>query len=178
MEFTTLGRALPRPRTNPAGLQVPFCVLIPVCVCISIMMLMAACITLAKGEVLPSPLLAWADILPGQPRSAIAGHEFLCAPSPPNCPDTCVYLPASGPFFQISVVRGCEEIEAVWFIVRDHALTVGELARMWGRPEIQEIGRFTTIAWPERSARALIRAPSHRLNYWLPIAYIYLTLPE
>jgi hypothetical protein len=119
-------------------------------------------ITVAKRETLPDPLLAYADILPGQPRNALAARGLACVV--PNYPvgESCSFQLESGPFSQVHAVIVNDHIEALNLIAYESTLTVGDLVLWWGRPDVVLTGRHTTLAWHIGAVIAVANLNPHR----------------
>jgi len=123
-----------------------------------------------------NPFSDYADILPGQPRSALILHGFACAesgavtPSRPSISQYCVLLPKTGAFDHIGAIVSSSVIMQVYFSVRDDASVVGDLAKMWGRPEIGASYReWVTLYWPGSGFPVRAQAEPGRFSYFLPL---------
>jgi hypothetical protein len=81
----------------------------------------------------------------------------------------CGLYPQTGPFNQIHVVRG-EPSSPVYFTVRDGALTIGDLALLWGRPEVITMDwERMSLRWSDRGVTATVISWRRRFSYYLPV---------
>ena len=102
----------------------------------------------------PNPFAAYADILPGQPRSAAVERGFSCPVSfffgnaPSDTDEMCILNPAAGKFqqVQVSIARGV--IGQARFIMREDSLKLGDLTILWGVPQVYELDHSLYFAWP------------------------------
>jgi hypothetical protein len=87
----------------------------------------------------------------------------------------CFYRTESGPFEFVKFVElNSEGMEGVYFAVRDNALTVGDVAMLWGRPTIRRHDHSLTLYWPAQHMSSVVRSDSGQFNYRLPVPYLLL----
>lgn len=82
----------------------------------------------------------------------------------------CTYLLDDGPFSEIVVTS-----HTINFTVRDNMLTVGDLSRFWGKPEMLYSASSTAVSfyWPEMDAIAHTRSMNSRFSYFSPIRRVF-----
>lgn len=132
----------------------------------------------------PDPFSAYADVFPGQPRSAATAFGFSCPASYFN-PDTarfpvetCVFWPATGPFSQIRVTIWDGIIRRLDFAVRENSLTLGDSLFLWGTPEVLRNGDWVHIRWPDHPIIALVWLHRGHFTYFQTLSTISFTLTE
>src|SRR5262245_52197629 len=136
-------------------------------------------IGIVTPETLDDPFHAYADIFPGQPRSAALVREFLCRetphPSPADVVEECVYASPTGSFSQIRVVVWDSMIVRLDFSVRANMLRVGELLIWWGSDELECDDGAGILRWPERKQVATGYFPNGRLTYFSSVSQVSFT---
>jgi hypothetical protein len=92
-----------------------------------------------RATILPDPFSPFADVFPGQPRSAVVTHGFSCAMGTyPVLPDEqCMLYPATGIFTQVGVIVSKGTVIRTDFTLREGILRLGDLALLWGIPDRQ-----------------------------------------
>ena len=131
--------------------------------------------TLARSATASSnPFLAYADIFPGQPTSAIQARGFSC-PSDLDYNDAtvgtfCRTTPTDGVFSQIYVIISNGIIRNVNFIMRDKTLMVGDLEIVLGVPLIHKYPQTPFFIWISKNitVKATI-VYAGRFSLFLPI---------
>jgi hypothetical protein len=126
----------------------------------------------------PDPFAAYADVFPGQPRSAVVGRGFTCPTTAyggyhqPG-EETCVLWPRTGTFFQVTARVSQDVIRHITFTARDHALRLGDLVALWGRPESR--GHDIQFVWPGRCIVALTYAFDGQFSLLPPVRNVSFT---
>ncbi len=129
-----------------------------------------------------NPFTLYADISLGQPQSAAIQHGFACL-SINESSDTlsCVnpHIPPVYPFSQIHLSTTDDVIRRVSFTVLENALTIGDLAALWGKPAHRTLyNRMATACWPSRGITALTILPySRRFSYFQPVVHVSFAAP-
>jgi hypothetical protein len=120
----------------------------------------------ASDQPAANPFVQYAAVMPGQPKTTLPDDRFRCTGIPYYL--LCVERPTSGPFSRINAIVNGNTIENVHFTVREHALTVGDLILLWGRPDHVQYGRNPTILfWEQVPASAIIlREMNNPLAYF------------
>jgi hypothetical protein len=169
---------------QPARRSIP----VSVPVYVRAILLLSACMaTLVASWLLPlgraaqpsNPFASYAAILPGQPRQAVIEQQFSCPLS--NLAHTqqdyeqarqreyCTRAPAVGPFSFVAVTMSNGVVSRVEFSLREAALTVGDLALLWGRPDKALYRQSINLEWSNVGVTASGWAESHRFNYANPV---------
>ncbi len=120
----------------------------------------------------------------GQPRQAIAAQSFSCSPSSGGYPQSspehtvaeqsgyCSRAPVAGPFSLIGAALSRGVVRQVEFSMRAGALTVGDLALLWGRPNVRIYRQSVNLEWPRIGISANGWAESWRFSYSIPVQRI------
>jgi len=127
-----------------------------------------------------NPFSIFADVFPGQPRSAVAARGFSCPASfffitePGLTDETCFLNPTAGPFFQVSVITSQDLIRHITFTLRENTLTLGDLAALWGMPEVHEYGHAAFFMWSNSGVIATTIAYTGEFSLFLPVRTVYI----
>ncbi len=111
--------------------------ILAVVACSGFASLTASAVLLPQAGASPAnPFITYADILPGQPKSAVAGRGFLCSSNNRNYYGTegdevCV-LDIEGEFAQIQLKLSQGVVASIHFIAANDMILVGDLM-MWLR---------------------------------------------
>jgi hypothetical protein len=157
-------RTKPRPCSSHMGsIIAPSFILIPITMAVAFTVLIIGARVLGASLPLPpDPFEAYADLFPGQPRSAAVASGFSCPASffnPGAVPlpiETCVFWPVTGPFSQIIVSVSQDEIRQLRFILRGTALKMPDLIAWWGAPLIEDVGEVRQYHWTVRGTHASV----------------------
>jgi hypothetical protein len=89
----------------------------------------------------------------------------------------CTAYPTDQPFSQVRMIVGVNLVQ-VDFIPREETMTVGDLARLWGRPQIGSVyrGRMN-LQWPAHGITAVVSGEG-QFSYFLAIERIIYTRRE
>lgn len=128
---------------------------------------------------LPGLFAAYADIFPGQPRSAMQARGFSCPMSAygsyRGSTETCfLHLPPDA-FEQITVVANREHIVQTSFVLRGNRLTLGDLAAVLGEPEISEMNHVVTFQWQEAGVTASSQRRDGQTSLFLFASHVIVT---
>jgi len=135
--------------------------------------------TLAKlvGQT-PNPFVSYSDELLNQSLSeAVMDGCFRSVWDALNCTLPCgaSYCAASPIFSHVSLTVSGDFIRQTNLSVRDHALTVGDLALLWGRPRVDMLrGHVVSLHWPGALAIAVFPGSSPRFSYFAQVVYVQL----
>jgi hypothetical protein len=139
----------------------------------------ALMLTLPARDAAPqeNPFSAYADLFPGQPGSSTESKDFHCGHDAGNDPSRyCVLRPADGPFSIIGVRVLDRTIVHLNFTLRPNQYRVGDLALLWGRPQVKRNGENMNFAWPSSDTRAATSAQKEQVNYFLPVLRVWMSL--
>jgi hypothetical protein len=125
------------------------------------------------------PFAAFADVFPGQSRSAVAARGFSCPSANAHdtyqdlSEETCTLSPESGPFSRVELVLSGDTISQIGFMMRDDMLKIGDLMRLWGKAEVQEYSRSVYLFWRSRGIVALAPWHTGQFSVFLPVRWVY-----
>jgi hypothetical protein len=122
------------------------------------------------------PFVAYADIMPGQSRETVLERSFHCQfNEPPNYyGEFCSLTPETGIFSEIwvSFANGAGRVSRVVFIAHDQTLVLGNLGRLWGKPQTKIFGQMVNFRWPKMHIVTVLQNYNGHFSYWLPITYV------
>ncbi|MBL8120336.1 MAG: hypothetical protein JNJ78_22590 [Anaerolineae bacterium] len=104
---------------------------------------------------LESAVQAYADVLPGQPRSAVDAYGFTCRPRSIyyNAPtqNNCVLDLASGPFASIKLIMSPDDqqVERISFFLRDGSFRVGDWELVLGVQHQESFPKVMFYDWQD-----------------------------
>lgn len=139
--------------------------------------------TLAKrlgNNRLPDPLAAFADVFPGQYLDAhmLETEGFSCyvdtQPSPADIIERCSRVFQTGTFSQISVTIWDGIVKWLYLSLHEHSLNVGDLALLWGNPELRMNGAGMDVSWPDRRITGSGRSLNGRFTYFVLVSHLWL----
>jgi hypothetical protein len=164
-------------------LQLPLYMCLMLCLPLGITVIVAGATALTRFQTPGNPFAAYDDLISGNTQDPAFGsnHETLLrAVFDVACTTSlvqkyCYYQPESGPFAVIQFHDLNREGErGIYFDVRDNALTVGDLALLWGRPEITQHENSLVLHWPDQHMSTVVRSDSGQFSYFLPVPYLML----
>jgi hypothetical protein len=159
--------------------QLPY--LLPMFVVVAIFTAVYAGARMLAGDTAApfNPFAPYADVFPGQPRSAVVDRGFSC-PSvrdydtyQDTSEETCIFRPESDPFFDVQVVLSSDSIHQIMFAIHDNRLRVGNLIALWGKPEVQVKSHLVYLFWRSRKINALAPRDTGRFSLFLPVWKVY-----
>jgi len=165
MELTTKTHNWPRSTPHLQYPKLPIKFWLVFSIFITNLGLIVGVAILTKHDEAPmNPLSAYTD-LPGASVSELIAQGFLCEIHAP----TCTLRLDSGVFSSIEVLISNNRVSSIGFTVRSGALNVGDLALLWGRPQILWYRRGGSLEWPETGISATVLSKNHLFDYFLPI---------
>ena len=121
----------------------------------------------------PNPFSAYTTIFPGQTLHKVIEQGFTCTQSnPAEHHNYCTLSPVNGPFWYIHLVTAEDIVNSVTFCAREGALTIGDLALLWGKPNIQLFQRSGLFKWSSIQTSADGLSPSWAFSYYFPVAHV------
>lgn len=133
-------------------------------------------ILLRQDVQLTNPFSEYADILPGQPKSAVLALQFSCKTMNDTYePMYCTRAPVAGDFSLVTATLSNDVVRRVDFIVRKGALVVGELSLAWGRPQVSVYGQSVNLEWWDLGVAAGGHAQNRRFGYFVPLFRLSIT---
>jgi hypothetical protein len=89
----------------------------------------------------------------------------------------CSYNPATGLFSHITIALHIDDSQTnAAFTVRKNLLTLGDLALLWGKPNIEAGDHTLYLEWPDNHASAIASDYDGRFTYFLPIMHVFIDL--
>lgn len=100
----------------------------------------------------PNPFLAYAEIFPGNPESALAGKGFTCLDKAKSyyyayTEIQCVVSPADGDFVMIEVAVYSGIIHEISFLMRDSSLMLGDVVRLFNVSDFKSNAHGIVFSW-------------------------------
>ena len=134
---------------------------------------------LGKDSTLPDPLVAAADILSGQSESDLQAHGFLCSSTNLNNVDStkewCVTNPPTGMFSTVAALFKNGVRSNVILTLREDTLSVGDLVRLWGKPQIYQHDSWGQIEWHSNDDMDLAASYKGEYSLFRPVGSIVFT---
>jgi hypothetical protein len=141
---------------------------------------------LAQFAVPPAnPFPDYADVLPGQPVTALETRAFSCwndynyyHSHPENydlTEESCILTPPDGVFSSIQVMRLQGVIRQTTFILRDNTLQVGDLEKLLDMPTLHSFYRTAYFFLPEDFVIAQTAGYIEHFSLFLPVWSISFT---
>lgn len=122
------------------------------------------------------PFASYVDIMPGQSRETVLQHGFHCQFNvPPHTSgEYCSLTPETGIFseIQVTIAYGKDQVSRVVFKVREKTLVLGNLGRLWGKPQTKNFGQTVNFRWPKQYIVTVLQNYNRQFSYWLPITYV------
>jgi hypothetical protein len=117
------------------------------------------------------PFAEFADVFPGQPKSAAAARGFSCPAGAYGAPDEYCFLnPTMGVFSQVGVSVSGGIIRQIDFTMRGYNLRLGTLILLWGMPQLIE----RNLVWPARGVTASTLDSVQKLTPLLVMRRVYM----
>jgi hypothetical protein len=144
----------------------------------SLLMAVVGVTTLAKlfePMQFSDPFTLYTDIVPGEraDSSALQARGFWCLadslPSPADITVNCASSVQTESIAGINVVIWDGVVQRLDFALHEGELRVGDLALLWGRPEIHKAVRSIMLIWRERRITALSRTDDGHFTYFKPV---------
>jgi len=124
----------------------------------------------------PRDLFApYADISPGQSHDSVLQKGFKCQFNVAlTVEEFCRLTLRTGLFSEIRVwfTRDTVLVGRAVFIPREKMLTVGDLAALWGKPEIAVYNRTANLRWRDMRVVTILQDYNDHFSYWYPITYV------
>lgn len=143
--------------------------------------LLASCLAILTASTLftarlaaqPSnPFEAFVEVLPGVSTDPTFSKEFTCYPITNTFIELCTLAPATGPVEHVQLIRKYGTIYYTFFHLRENVLNLGELALLWGKPDVAPPQDETGLTWSRYDARVNLASGTGDVNYFLPVQSI------
>jgi len=137
--------------------------------------------TLAKhlGEAdATEPFAAFADRLPGHQldTSILKAEGFTCsfdlAPLPYYVSEECWQQFQTGLFSLVHMTVWDGTVKRLDLLIRGDWLTVGELALLWGRPDVYKNGNYLNVSWSDPHVMGTVLPRNGRFTFFLALSQI------
>lgn len=166
----------------PIQLHLPRYISLMLCLLLGIMVIVVGT-TVLTGLMQPplNPFTAYDDLIAADTHDPAFGSNsttLFNAALDLACTTTftarrCLYKPDSRPFSEIRLMDVDDRGKiAIYFAVRDHTLTVGDVALLWGRPTVVRRDNSLVLHWPEQRVSTVVRSDNRQFNYRLPVPYL------
>jgi len=118
------------------------------------------------------PFEPYADIMPGQSLDTGLEYGFKCQFV--FSTESCYLTPETGIFsnIEVRITMNTGRITRVMFKMREKTLTFGDLALLWGKPEIAVYAGIANFRWRDRRIVAIPKTYNGHFSYWLPITFV------
>jgi hypothetical protein len=119
------------------------------------------------------PLNPFAEMLQsvvGESWQAVGSHHFSCSGSAGDA--YCTRRPTDGPFSLIAVTLRQGVVSRVEFSMHEGALTAGDLALLWGRPDVDVYHSSVNLEWPRIGLSANGWADAWQFSFAIPVERI------
>ena len=159
--------------------KLPSNLLVVFCIWIGIATVSITAVTICRSAPPPpSPFASFADVFPGQPRSAVEARRFSCvtgsyngSEGAPN--EHCTLNSATGVFSQVSVGIYKDVVQSIYFTSHDNTIRVGDLMLLWGQGNVREIGRTTYLDWRDNGVTAAVINDTEWFSLYLSVETVY-----
>ncbi len=133
---------------------------------------------LAAHREIPNPFSVYNDLFGDNARQAASARGFTCRDMGLNgYPLTlCTHHNTEKLFSRLYVWISGDRANEISFSLRDNTLRLGDLALLWGKPEIRLYCETFVALWPARHIMGVIKqSRTGQVNYFLPILSVYFT---
>jgi hypothetical protein len=114
----------------------------------------------------------YADFFPGQYWSTALESAFHCNVDFANSHKYCLFDPQDERFAAISLTIANNNITRMTFSLAQNTIKSGDLAALWGKPEVQIIGYIAYLDWRDPKIKAVARIEDRRFDYFLPVSSV------
>ena len=177
-------QVIPRPQSPPQArslaLHLPRYLL-------AMLLLLLACtgVTLSvwglghSPQLPPNPFISFADVFPGQPRSAVVSRGFSCLTSAysgysesPN--EICSLWPKDGLFSQVSVGINQDIVQNILFTLHENTLRIGDLMLLWGQQDFHMYNGAGYFFWGNTHNTTSAVNHTRRFSHFLSVRKVYI----
>jgi len=129
-----------------------------------------------SGVAARDPVAEFADVLPGQPKSAIVARGFSCPALAYRSPNEhCSLRPKRSAFSHVDVDIVSGRISHSSFNVRSNLLRVGELVLLWGIPEIEAGANTVVLRWHRIDTTAIATSHTGKFSFLLGVDRLFIS---
>jgi hypothetical protein len=143
--------------------------------------------SMATRREMSNPFSAFSDLFGSDARQAALARGFTCrddgsSSSPQRLSDMCTQRGTEKIFAEIYLWASGSAANEIRFSPRENTLALGDLAALWGTPEIRQYCETLVYSWPAHHVTALLAEPrTGRINYFSPVlsvSFTYSGLPQ
>jgi hypothetical protein len=126
----------------------------------------------------PDPFATFSNLFPGQQADTrlLEAQGYSCwletLPTIADISQHCSQDLQTGPFSNITVTIWDGSVRVLDLVVRENALTIGDLVRLWGRPHIHQHGFRGQLKWLGSGNMDLTASYRGRYSLFLPAGII------
>lgn len=124
------------------------------------------------------PFLPYADLLAAdRVIPAVRNARFACTEHYEEARTLCSVKPDDDVFFEIFILIKGDRPEGIMFQVKNDALRVGDLAALWGKPDVLFPHSAPRLLWQDQDGTtisALVPSADH-LNHFAPVWVVSFT---
>lgn len=151
----------------PARLRI---VILMFAVCLLALTILVA---LSRSKALPPDLFAdYVDFFPGAYWSMGLAHTFRCNVDVATGVKYCFLSPPVSLFTDIGLTIVDNQITRTTFSLYENTFKVGDLAALWGTPEVQIAGYIAYLDWQNQKIGAIARTDDGRFDYFLLVSTV------
>jgi hypothetical protein len=179
VEHTTRVTPYPQTKLHIPALRLLPCLLIVLALISGFTLVILSIRLLLQTAVPLDPFASVADVLAEQSESDLRERGFSCSATDNYNALTpqvlCKFSPERGIFSTVAIMFVNGNVHNRFVLVRDGALTVGDLVRLWGRPDIHQHGFWGQLEWPGSSDMDITVSYHGRYSLFLPVRSIVFT---
>ena len=123
-------------------------------------------------------ITAYADVMPGQSIDVtiLEAKGFSCKedmrPTPADLAELCSNSVANQQVGTITILVWDAIVKRLDLKLQDGIFVIGDLALLWGQPEVQHIGHWVDLCWHERHVSASVWSDNEQFSYFRPISQL------
>ncbi len=130
-------------------------------------------VALSRSKALPSDLFAdYIDFFPGAYWSMGLERTFRCNVDVATGVKYCFLRPPGTLFTNIGLTIVDNQITRTTFSLYENTLKAGDLATLWGKPEVQISGYIAYLDWRDQKISAVARTDDGRFDYSLLVSSV------
>jgi hypothetical protein len=126
----------------------------------------------------PNPFAPFADVFPGQPGNGVEARGFSCVRRPYGAYrglEDCTCILATGAFSLVEVIISEGTIRQTDFTMRGSTLRIGDLAMLWGIPDVHKGVHTPYFYWPGNGILATTISYSGQFSFFLALRSVLFT---
>jgi hypothetical protein len=176
MEQITRTTHYPLAKSQTSALLLAPCLLTVLTLIVSFTLIIISIRMLPQKAALPDPFVSLAEIFAEQSQSELQARGFLCSTTDnykaPVQQTLCRFHPEVGTFSMIGIAFVDGNLHNHFVLVRNGALTVGDLVNLWGRPNIHKHDFGGQLDWLDNGVIAVTVSYQGCYSLFLPVRSI------